>query len=108
MQSPSNRLPEPLENVGIEWLRANSHASMTMLNSQSKRRRACACAAMSRIIRRLAKLADAQTAAQKAAAENLHASAPTAVSKTPATAAQVAGTKAEQKCSMDRLRAPTA
>ena len=78
MQSPSNRLPEPLENVGIEWLRANSHASMTMLNSQSKRRRACACAAMSRIIRRLAKLADAQTAAQKAAAENLHASAPTA------------------------------
>jgi hypothetical protein len=33
---------------------------------------------MSRIIRRLAKLADAQTAAQKAAAENLHASAPTA------------------------------
>jgi hypothetical protein len=107
-QSPSNRLPEPQENVGIEWLRANSHASMTMLNSQSKRRRACACAARSRIIRRLAKSTDAQAAALRATAESFHASAKTAVWKTPATVAQAAGSKAGQKCSMDRLRAPTA
>ena len=81
---------------------------MTMLNSQSKRRRACVCAARSRIIRRLAKSTDAQAAAQKATAENFHASAPTAVSKTPAIVAQFAGTKAEQKCSMDHSLVLTA
>jgi hypothetical protein len=79
-----------------------------MLNLQSKRRRACALIVRSHFIRRLAKSADAQAAAQKATAENLHASAPTAISKIPATAAPVAGTRAEQKCSMDRSRVLTA
>lgn len=81
---------------------------MTMLNSQSRRRRACVCAARNRIIRKLAKSADAQAAALKATAESFHASAPTAVLKTPATAAPVVGTMAEQKCSMDHSRVPTA
>jgi len=79
-----------------------------MLNSPSKRRRTCAFVARSHFVRRLAKSTDAQAAAQKATAENFHASAPTAVSKTPATVAQVAVSKAEQKCSMDRSRVLTA
>jgi hypothetical protein len=81
---------------------------MTMLNSQSKKRRACAFVAKSHIIRRPAKSTDAQAAARKERTENFHASAPTAVSKTPATVAQVAGSKAEQKCSMDHSRVLTA
>jgi hypothetical protein len=79
-----------------------------MLNLLSKRRAACALIARNRFIRRLAKSADAQPAAQKATAESFHANAPTAVSKTPATVAQVARTKAEQKCSMGRSRVLTA
>jgi hypothetical protein len=75
-----------------------------MLNSQSKRRRACAFAARNHIVRRPAKSTVAQAAAQKASAENFHASASMAVSKTPATVAQVAGSKAEQNCSMDHSR----
>jgi hypothetical protein len=74
-----------------------------MLNSQSEKRPACAFIARSHFIRSPAKSADAQPAAQKATAESFHASAPTAILKTPATAAQVARTKAEQKCSMDPL-----
>jgi len=79
-----------------------------MLNSQSKRRRACAFVAESHFIRRLGKSTDAQAAARKATAENFHASAPMAISKIAATVAQVAGTKAEQKCSMDHSRVLTA
>jgi hypothetical protein len=78
-----------------------------MLNSQSKSRPACAFDAGSHFIRRPAKSADAQPAAQKATVESFHASAPMVVSKTPAIVAQVAGSKAEQKCSMDRSRVLT-
>lgn len=81
---------------------------MTTLNSQSKRRRAYVSVARSRFVRRLAKSTAAQPAARKATAEGFHVSVPTAGSKTPATVAQVAGSKAEQRCSMDHPRVPTA